>query len=180
MRRFQVIVLAAVMVLASATPALASHGTKPSGMPDNLDHYVDRNNLLSNTEVAVAQGIAQLDRSQLNVTLTGSGDVEVYDGGYGDTGWDGRTSCSNKVASTWLWERKCDVFKIEYNTSVTAHYSDFKLRVIGCHEFGHTGGLGERTAANDDPSTVISCMRDSGFLSTVLDSHDLNVINSWY
>lgn len=167
-----------LLPLFSLAPSFASHGTAPSGWPDNANQYVDRHSLTSSTEVAVAQGIAQLNRSHLSVTLTGSGDIDVYDSNYGDTGWDGITDCVDKVASTWLWARKCDDFRIRYNQYVTTKFSSFKLEVIGCHEFGHTGGLDHRSSSNDGGQ--ISCMRGSGYLSNVLDNHDLDVVNSIY
>ncbi|MFL6160143.1 MAG: hypothetical protein ACJ72D_28985 [Marmoricola sp.] len=165
-------------VVTVAPSAQANHGTAPQGWPDNSNQYVDRHSLGPDAEISVARGIAQLNRSVLKVTLTGSGDIDVYDGNYGDTGWDGQTRCTDKVASTWLWQHHCDVFTIKFNTYATASYSTFKSQVIGCHEFGHTAGLDHRAASND--SSQISCMRGSGYLSTVLDQHDLDVINDHF
>jgi predicted Zn-dependent protease len=165
-------------ILLPTSTAFASHGTAPSGWPDNASQYVDRHSITTNTETAVSQGIAQLNRSDLYVTLTGSGDIDVYDANYGDTGWDGITDCTDKIATSWLWARKCDVFRIRYNQFVTNAYTRAKMEAIGCHEFGHTAGLDHRSAAND--GDAISCMRGSGFASISLDNHDLDVINSHY
>jgi hypothetical protein len=57
-----------------------------SGTPDNADHFVDRNSVTGKLDNAVQHGIAQLDVSDMNATLSGSGDVEVYDAYYGTSG----------------------------------------------------------------------------------------------
>lgn len=166
------------LILLSPTPSFAGHGTAPVGWPDNADQYVDRKYITEKTEIAVARGIAQLNRSDLNVTLNGSGDIDVWDAYYGDTGWDGVTNCQNRVITTWPWERKCDEFRIRYNQDKTDDYSNAQMKTLGCHEFGHTAGLDERYAS--DNGGAVSCMRATGFASRKLDTHDLEVINARY
>jgi hypothetical protein len=154
----RILVIVAVLAMTgwlTATPSFASHGTAPSGWPDNGDQYVDRNSITAKSEIAVTRGIAQLNRSDLYATLNGSSDIEVFDGDFGDTGWDGRTDCIDKIASTWLWSRKCDVFSIKFNQHRTDGYSAAQMQTLGCHEFGHTAGLDHRSASND--GQAVSC-----------------------
>lgn len=167
------------LLLALAAPVQAGHsGDANSGTPDNADHYIDRNSLTSAAVTATTHGIRQLNRSNLNATLTGSGDVEVYDAYYGTTGnWDGtagRVTCS--VDGSW-WTNHCDVYALRYNLSYAAGYSTNKWRSLACHEFGHTGGLGHRSSGNDTDNN--SCMRSTISASRPnFDTHDLNAINA--
>jgi hypothetical protein len=70
------------------------------------------------------------------------------------------------------------VFSIKFNQHRTDGYSAAQMQTLGCHEFGHTAGLDHRSASND--GQAVSCMRDKGFASISLDSHDLDVINDRY
>ncbi|MDQ3423008.1 MAG: hypothetical protein M3510_06385 [Actinomycetota bacterium] len=87
-RRVAVVALAAALSLTVlAEPSFAGHGGEAnSGTPDNADHFVDRNSVTGKLDNAVQHGIAQLDVSDMNATLSGSGDVEVYDAYYGTAG----------------------------------------------------------------------------------------------
>lgn len=167
-----------VLLLVPATPALATHsGDANSGTPDNADHYIDRNSLTSAATTATTHGIAQLNRTDLNATLSGSGDVEVYDYYYGTTGtWSGlagRVTCTN---DDWWWSGDCDIYDLSYNLSYAASYSAARWRGLACHEFGHTGGLGHRTSATDGDNN--SCMRSSiSSTRQKLDGHDIDAIN---
>jgi hypothetical protein len=159
----------AVGLVVSAMPASAGHGGEAnSGTPDNATHYIDRNNLTRLGNIAAVHGADQLDRSDMNATFNGYGDLEVYDGAYGDTGWAGRTDC---IDSGWWGE--CDVFRVRFNTSAMGT-SESAWRSLGCHEFGHTGGLGHRYASDD--SNDNSCMR-SDIWPQNFDFHDINAIN---
>jgi hypothetical protein len=60
----RILVIVAVLAMTgwlTATPSLASHGTAPSGWPDNGDQYVHRNSITAKSEIAVTRGIAQLN-----------------------------------------------------------------------------------------------------------------------
>jgi hypothetical protein len=73
--------------VSSTGVAYASHGgDSAAGTPDNKDHYVDRNDVTAKISDATVHGINQLNRSVMNATLTGSGDVDVYDAYYGTGG----------------------------------------------------------------------------------------------
>lgn len=162
-----------------AAPAQAEHsGDANSGTPDNADHYIDRNSLTSAATTATTHGINQLNRTDMNATLTGSGDVEVFDAYYGTTGdWSGtagRVSCND---SDWWWTGDCDVFYLRYNLSYAASYSTNKWRSLACHEFGHTGGLGHRSSSSD--SNGDSCMQSTVSANRPnFDFHDVNAINA--
>lgn len=142
--------------------------------PDNVDHYVDRNSLTSNGDAATQRGIDQLNRTKMNATLTGSGDVEVFDDYYGTSGsWTdvrGRATCVNK---TWTG-LECDVYEVKYNQSYLQSQSLPNWLHVGCHEFGHTGGIWHRSSSDDSNNN--SCMR-SGGTNAELDDHDISVIN---
>lgn len=142
--------------------------------PDNVDHYVDRNSLTGNGDDATARGIAQLNRTKMNATVNGSGDVEVYDDYYGTSGsWynvRGRATCVDK---TWTG-LECDVWHVKYNQSYLQSQSLANWLHVGCHEFGHTAGISHRNSTNDSNNN--SCMR-SGGTNAYLDLHDIDVIN---
>ncbi len=145
--------------------------------PDNVDHYVDRNDLDDpKAVVATDHGIAELNRTKMDATLTGSGDVEVFDHEYGSTGsWRnilGRTTCVNRTATLL----ECDVYELSYNLTYMSGTGTAYWNSLACHEFGHTAGLDhERYHSND--SNDNSCMR-SDIDPTKLDDHDIGVINS--
>lgn len=163
---------ALVALCATAPAAVADHGgTALSGRPDNAKHYVDRNDLTSAANAAAVHGVAQLDRSDMDATFTGSGDVEVYDGYYGDIGWYGATNCQTPSTRAGV----CDVYRVRFNLTTMDGLSLSKWRSLGCHEFGHTAGLGHRYYYDD--SNDNSCMRIEIWPENY-DTHDLNAINA--
>lgn len=174
LRRLTSVAVLTVLALSMAVaPSMAGHGEQGSaGDPDNADHYMDRNNLSPNADTAAVWGRDQLNRSQMNATFSGAGDVEIYDGFYGDNGWYGFTDCPSGI--NWL-TGNCDVFRVRFNqTHMTGHSVDH-WRSLGCHELGHTAGLGHRH--NSDDTYDNSCMR-SDIWPRTFDSHDLDAINS--
>jgi hypothetical protein len=170
MRAFWATGMVAVFGLGWQIPAVAMNDDMID--PDNVDHYVDRNSLTTNGEGATARGIAQLNESKMNATVTGSGDVEVYDSGYGDEGnWNnvrGQATCVDKT----FGGLECDVYEVRFNETNLDSYSEWLH--VGCHEFGHTAGLWHRSSDNDTNNN--SCMR-SGGTNGLLDDHDIAVIN---
>lgn len=164
-----VLVIAVTGLVTSVVPAFADHGGEAnSGYPDNATHYIDRNNLTRLGNIAAVRGAAQLDRSDMNATFDGYGDLEVYDGRYGDTGWAGLTDCTDDG-----WWGECDIFRVRFNISAMGT-SESRWRSLGCHEFGHTAGLGHRKASNDGHDN--SCMR-SDIWPQSFDAHDIWAIN---
>jgi hypothetical protein len=155
-----------------AIPASADHDDLID--PDNADHHVDRNDLGASANNATIHGIGQIDRTKMNATLSGSGDVEVFDYSYGSSGsWKntrGRTTCVNK---TWTG-RECDVYEVSFNLTYLSGSSSAVWNHVGCHEFGHTGGLGHRTSSTDSNNN--SCMR-SGGANQYFDDHDIDQID---
>lgn len=133
-----------VACIASGTfvPAHANHDYHAnSGVPDNVEHCVDRNSLTTKSDTATKHGIAQLNRTKMNASLGCSGDVEVYDAYYGTSGdWSGTVG----QVTCQQWEGTpsvCDVYGMQFNLSYTAGYGTTLIENTGCHEFGHTGGL---------------------------------------
>lgn len=130
------------LVVQLAGPAVAGHDDMID--PDNADHYIDRHSLTTDASDATIHAIGELNRTKMNATVTGSGDVDAYDAYYGTSGsWEnilGRTSCVDK---TWTL-LECDVYELKYNLSYMAGTSQSYWNSLGCHEFGHTAGLGHR------------------------------------
>jgi hypothetical protein len=160
------------LILPLSSPAFASHDDFID--PDNVDHYVDRNDVTTSASNATVHAIGEIDRTKMNATLTGSGDVEVYDAYYGSSGsWEnvrGRATCINK---TWTG-LECDVYEVEFNLSYLAGSSVATWNHVACHEFGHTAGLSHRYSSTD--SNDNSCMR-SGGSNQYFDTHDIDVID---
>lgn len=165
--------LASSLVLVVAAPGPAAAGNDDLIDPDNVDHHIDRNSLTTNGDKAVARGIDQLDRSKMNATLSGSGDVEVYDAYYGDSGfWDNQEGYADCYDKTWTG-LECDKWSVKFNDTNLGSVEDWQS--CGCHEFGHTAGLSHRSAASDNYAE--SCMRDPAGVRRSLDNHDIAVIN---
>lgn len=165
----------ALVVLAAPGTSYASHDDFIE--PDNADHYIDRVGLSTGSNDAVLHGINQLNRSDMNATLTGSGDVWVYDGWMGTSGdWNGTAGLTTCEFKTWNLAR-CDKFDVTFNQSYSNAYSAGQLDSLGCHELGHTGGLWHRYSTTDTDNN--SCMREN--ISSIrpnFDNHDLDVINA--
>lgn len=65
---------------------------------------------------------------------------------------------------------------MRFNLTYMADYSQNDADGTGCHEFGHTGGLGHRTSQTDTDNN--SCMRSPSDGRRYYDQHDLNAISS--
>lgn len=174
LRRLTSVTLLAMLALSMAVaPSMAGHGEQgAAGDPDNADHYMDRNTLGTNGNIAAEWGATELNQSQMNATFNGAGDVEIYDYSYGDTGWYGITDCTSGI--NWF-TGNCDVFRVRFNQTHMAGHSVNHWRSLGCHELGHTAGLGHRF--NSDDTYDNSCMR-SDIWPRTFDTHDLDAINS--
>lgn len=177
MKRAQARVLAlttALSVSLVASPAHAGHSNAGgAGDPDNGIHRMDRHDLTPLGDAAAVWGRDQLNRADdMTATFEGSGDVDIYDGRYGDTNWAGLTSCPRGV--NWL-TGNCDVFKVQFNLDTMTGRSSSDWISLGCHELGHTAGLGHRYASNDADNN--SCMRTTIWPKS-LDGHDVDAINS--
>lgn len=159
--------------LIASAPSYAGHdGKANSGDPDNGSHYVDRHDLSYYGNLAAEHGVAQLDRAaDFHATFDGTGDVDIYDGAYGDTGWSGITDCTDAS-----WFGQCDIFRVRFNQDAMSGEGSTSWRHLGCHELGHTGGLGHRYASTDAQDN--SCMRQGLWNATSLDSHDLEAITA--
>jgi hypothetical protein len=173
LRRSLILTIALLsLVISGGTPSWASHsGDANSGIPDNADHYIDRVDLNAVTNNGVIYGEEQLDGSDLNVTFSGSGDVWIYDSYYNDPVWAGLTTCYDET-----WTGRCDKYEVKIDLE-NVNGSNMNARYIACHELGHTGGLGHRSASND--SNGNSCMRSDlwGVWDVILDNHDDAAIN---
>ncbi|MBA2949813.1 hypothetical protein [Streptomyces himalayensis] len=160
-------VTAGAMIAALCTPAYAGHDNEGTD-PDNRNQAVKGFNLTAKGQGAMEWGKTQLERSVIT-TSWGGGDIEVHDYTTSGVTWAGQTRCKEWNA---LWT-SCDVITIQFNTYWK--FSDWEWLVIGCHEMGHTGDLGHRSASNDTDDN--SCMRGStGSAYYKFDAHDLNAI----
>lgn len=172
------LIAALVCVTFSQAPAQGGHASgSNSGNPNDRYHYIDRNTVTTAVSNAVVHGISQLNRSEMSATLSGSGDVEVYDAYYG-TGGD----WNNRYGVTWCsqwgpYYNWCDIHVVQYNLTYFAGYSSSRQNSGGCHELGHTAGLGHRTATTDTDDN--SCMRETASSTwPSYDQHDLDAINA--
>ncbi|MEV0805331.1 hypothetical protein [Micromonospora sp. NPDC050200] len=172
MRRTVIAVATAILTIAvAASPAAASHGNKANaGPPDNAQQDVQTNSLTTGGTAAYSHGRAQLDRTDITMS-TGGSDLHVYDASYSSS-WYGQTSCTDR---NWL-NGKCDHMDIKFNTRLMSGASTSKWQSLGCHEFGHSGGLGHRYRSTD--SNDNSCMRDD-IWPKYLDTHDIDAVNQY-
>jgi hypothetical protein len=177
--RWTIIALCAFAMVGSLpNVAFAAHsGQANSGTPDNAAHYIDRHGLANDTQnLAVNHGIAELNRSYMNATVNGSGDVDIYDDFYGASGeWDSTFGITNCQDWTFLHVH-CDVYRVRYNLTYAAGFTTNQWWSLGAHELGHTAGMGHRTAASDSDNN--SCMRSAASaLRPNFDGHDIDAIN---
>lgn len=171
-RAITMVVVASALVLGVQPTALANHGNAgAAGDPDDANHYMDRHNLTGFGDDAAVRGRDQLNRTQMNATFNGAGDVDIYDDFYGSTGWHGYTDCPGGI--NWL-TGNCDVFRVRFNQSYSKTGTQWLS--LGCHELGHTAGLDHRYSSDDAEDTTPSCMR-SDIWPTPLDNHDIDAIN---
>jgi hypothetical protein len=151
-----------------AAPALAGHENLFSD-PDNTTQCVKSPSIVPNTVTARNQGVAQLDRTDIDAQYCTGDDIWVQDYTYGNTGWYGHTWCDDQTLSG-----RCDIYITQFNESYYLGLSTSQLRSLGCHEFGHTGSIGHRFSSTDGDNN--SCMR-SDIWPEAYDTHDLNAIN---
>jgi hypothetical protein len=59
-----------------------------------------------------------------------------------------------------------------------ASWTQSEANATGCHEFGHTAGLGHRTHTTDTDDN--SCMQQGRYISGSFDAHDLDAINNQF
>lgn len=162
--------LVTVLVFAPAMPAAANHDDDGRGEnPDNADQQVERNSLTSDGSMAADHGSFELDFHTQIETSGGGADIRVFDAHYGSNGWAGRETCPDV---NW-WNGRCDHFRVEFNLTYMAGDSDSRWLHLGCHEFGHTGGIDDRPHSEDTNDN--SCMHTWSAIH--LDNHDENVIN---
>ena len=151
-----------------AQPASASHGIDPGA--DNIDHTISHGQLGSSTgQLSFDWGSDRLSQGIHVWYGDGDTDVQMYEGNYGDTGWEGWTKCKNLVPAH---PSRCDDFTIKLNTHNYKTASRWKS--LGTHEFGHTVGLGHRTHSDDSDDN--SAMRED-IWPLDYDTHDLNTFD---
>ncbi|MFD4814719.1 hypothetical protein [Streptomyces sp. NPDC058418] len=168
-RRWAAVAVASGALLASSLCSPAYAGHDDSGFdPDNRNQAVKGFSLTAKGKSAMEWGKSQLERSVIT-TSWGGGDIEVHDYATRGVTWAGQTRCKDWNALF----TSCDVLTIQFNTANS--YDNWTWLVIGCHEFGHTGDLGHRSASNDTDNN--SCMRsNTGSAYYKFDSHDISAI----
>lgn len=175
-RRTRAIALAsmgsAAIALTHPGVASATHGQFPKA--DNSDHVFAQFSLTTNGQTAYDWGTDVLaDHVNVWYSAQNSGeDVKVYDSSYGQTGWAGQASCVNNVNWNPLL---CDTWTVKFNESTMPNDSS-TWKSLGCHEFGHTVGLGHRSALDD--SDINSCMRTDDYWPQYYDAHDADQISA--
>lgn len=160
----------AAAILISGSPAYADHGgTSSAGTPDNTSQGVTNSGVLTNLGIdAMYQGAEQLNRTDITTKLGDKSDIFVYDYKYGDNGLYGLTKCRGGGDPNHL----CNVFEVRFNQS-TLPRTVKAWESVGCHELGHTAGLGHRGTSKS------SCMREiiSEGWPRKLDAHDIDAVN---
>jgi hypothetical protein len=158
-----------ILTAASATlgiaagPALGMHG---DGFPDPDGRHLEwRVESLSSMGATACNWGANILGSRTNVdTSTGAEDVTCEDDYYNEP-WLGLAQCVNV---NWLGIT-CFDSVIRFDLSDSAQTNTFGWKYIGCHEFGHIGGLGHQPSGS-------SCMVDtSGNMD--LGQHDIDMVN---
>lgn len=112
--------------------------------------------------------------SYINTTLYHScleDEVEVLDGGYGDTSWLGRWYCQSWQSST-----VCAYGNVQINLDKepSSGWTTTDWRHLSCQEVGHSVMLDHH--ADSSPSWYESCMGGPG--TVWLDTHDHSELNS--
>ena len=157
-----------VTTLLFANTASANHGFGSTlTVRDNNTQDYEMVSLTSAGRIACEHGAGQLERSEITVQI-GNNDIHCHDYFVGTMYWVGETYCTD----VHWWNQRCDHFQIDFNLTGFDFTPDTVLetnfwKAIGCHEFGHTGGL-----AHVDLD-VWSCMR-YGLYSTTYSPNTLN------
>lgn len=173
--RLAVAATSAVLVLLAASPASANHGDSGAPVltrdPDNTDQEYEMISMTTGGFGACDWGADELERTQITTSL-GDGDIHCRDALFGET-WLGLTTCTDVN----LVNRRCNHYDVDFDTEsidttpdTAAEWNEWFY--IGCHEFGHTGGLGHETAS----SNYSSCM-ENGSGHTRFRQHDIDEIN---
>jgi len=163
------------LLLIAPSSVSADHGYGYSlRTRDNNEQDYEGINLTRAGSIACNHGADELDRSEISVR-SGSNDIHCVDGNYTNP-WVGLTECYDV---NW-WNFRCDHFRIYFNHSgfnqnpYTYVETNF-WQSIGCHEFGHTGGLKHVSL------TYSSCMWaaawPNGEMVTSFDQNDLDDID---
>lgn len=165
----------------------AMHDSSPNA--DNKDHDSDWNDIEPDGADAIAEGEYALDTyTEMHVHRGRKYDVHNYDGYYGPycnastgtcTEFAGMSTC---IRVNW-WNSLCDQWDVRYNLrysySNNSSWSFDEWKAVGCHEFGHTVGIGHRNNSTDRNRD--SCMNADGSELPAhpwFDSHDVNEINA--
>lgn len=128
-------------------------------------------------DMAMANGIAQMQRTAWTVRPNTDGDLRVYEVHNSDVDWFGREYCSAYSNTTGL----CDYEHVELNATTMTAYGyneDAPWKSLGCHEFAHSMGEAERYPSNDPnaDSCVYAYIEDQS-PTTSFEGSDINFIN---
>lgn len=161
-----------VLVVSAAGAHHDDESTRLRTRDNNTQDY-EHVNLTPAGVTACDWGASQLGRSEI-ILRKGDNDIHCHDAFFNDSarGW---AKCTSIV---W-WNGRCGHYRIDFNLMGTDTTPDSNAernfwRMIGCHEFGHTGSVGH-VNSNE------SCMRSWVVLGLVnpetLTSADLKHIN---
>ena len=164
-------VIASTVVFANAASADHGFGSRLRVRDNNTQDY-ELVSLTPAGTIACQQGAEQLERSEISVRIANN-DIHCHDYFANTLSWVGETYCTSVV---W-WNQRCDHFQIDFNLTGFDTSPDSSLEIniwkaVGCHEFGHTGGL-----AHVDLD-VWSCMSSTVYNPVTFNQDDLDDIDA--
>lgn len=163
-----------LMVMPPASTHHDDNSVRQRGRDNNTQEY-DYNSLTPGGKLACDHGAAQLARSEITIKK-GDADIHCYDSYY----IDGPAGTAKCTATNFL-NRRCDHYRVWFNTSIVDYTPDNALErnywmSLGCHEFGHTGSITHEDTSYTCMQTYIST---TSYNPTVLTQADIDHINRY-
>lgn len=159
-----------------AVPFEASANNDWGMNPDDTTHSYGEVDLTDIGDYASNHGSSEIERSDIQVFWhippENAHDVRIYDNNYADS-WYGEVKC---VDDTWPPGGTCFQYEMRFNLRTTSNdnFQAANYKKLGCHEYGHTGGVDDQDDAVNHGS---SCMRQGKLEVMTLEGHDIDIIN---
>jgi hypothetical protein len=155
-------------VEASANPVWVS-----GNGPDSYDHYVlFTSSLLGYSYNGIANGVNELDRSHLALNVNSNNWIDVTAVRADTTPNAGSFACNQQSSPPYPG---CNLSTVRLSNQLDTGVNIAYWKALGCHEIGHSGGLGERPY--NDNSCERSPTDDQHY---VLGSDDVSLVNQFW